>query len=47
VLIRQARDILVCKFHGDLTSFEEIFLMPAVEIIEKIKQKFSGGDTVS
>lgn len=46
VLIRQARDILICTFHGDLTSFERIFLMPAVEIIEKIKQRFSG-DTVS
>jgi hypothetical protein len=47
VLIRQARDILVCTFRGDLTSFERMFLVPAVEIIEKIKQKFSGADTVS
>ncbi|CRL08313.1 CLUMA_CG021402, isoform A, partial [Clunio marinus] len=45
VLIRQARDILVCTFHGDLTSFERLFLLPAVEIIEKIKQKFPCGDT--
>lgn len=47
VLIRQARDILVCTFHGDLTSFEEIFLKPAVSIIEKIKQNYPGGDMVS
>ncbi|XP_070494733.1 uncharacterized protein Pura isoform X3 [Chironomus tepperi] len=44
VLIRQARDILVCTFHGDLTSFEDIFLSPAAVIIAKIKQKFMEGD---
>lgn len=47
VLIRQARDILVCTFHGDLVAFEQSFLMPAAGIVEKIKQKFSGCDTVS
>lgn len=47
VLIRQARDILVCTFHGDLASFEEIFLSPAAVIIAKIKQKFMEGDAVS
>lgn len=47
VLIRQARDILVCTFHGDLTAFEEVFLSPAAVIIAKIKQKFTDGDAVS
>jgi hypothetical protein len=48
VLIRQARDILVCTFHGDLVSFEEIFLSPAALIIAEIKQQFAeGAATVS
>ncbi|KAG5679443.1 hypothetical protein PVAND_009009 [Polypedilum vanderplanki] len=44
VLIRQARDILVCTFHGDLISFEDNFLSPAALIIDKIKQQFTEGD---
>lgn len=41
VLIRQARDILVCTFHGDLSKFEENFLVPAATIGHKIKDKFA------
>lgn len=47
VLIRQARDVFIRTFHGDLTSFEQIFLSPAAAIIAKIKQKFTEGDAVS
>ena len=47
VLIRQARDILVCTFHGDLTKFEEIFLVPAAEIVKKIKERFPTNESVS
>lgn len=47
ILIRQARDVFICTFHGDVTSFEEIFLSPAAVIIAKIKQKFTEGDAVS
>lgn len=37
VLVRQARDLLVCTFHGDLLRFEEEFLCPAAEIVARIK----------
>jgi hypothetical protein len=47
VLIRQARDILVCTFHGDISAFEEVFLSPAAGIIAKIKQQFPVNDAVS
>lgn len=37
VLVRQARDLLVCTFHGDLQRFEEEFLCPAADIVARIK----------
>lgn len=37
VLVRQARDLLVCTFHGDLSRFERDFLSPAAKLIEIIK----------
>uniref|UniRef100_A0A182MNK0 Uncharacterized protein n=1 Tax=Anopheles culicifacies TaxID=139723 RepID=A0A182MNK0_9DIPT len=33
MLIRQARDLLVCTFHGDLERFEVDFLRPATDIV--------------
>ena len=43
VLIRQARDILVCTFHGDLAKFEEIFLKPAADIVGQLKDLYLEG----
>lgn len=37
VLVRQARDLLVCTFHGDLSRFEVEFLSPAAKLIEIVK----------
>lgn len=37
VLVRQARDLLVCTFHGDLSRFEREFLSPAAKLIEVVK----------
>lgn len=47
VLIRQARDLLVCTFHGDLTKFEEDFLSPAANIIDEAKRSCCTSETVS
>lgn len=47
VLIRQARDLLVCTFHGDLTKFEEEFLSPAAVIIDEAKRSCCTSETVS
>lgn len=47
VLIRQARDLLVCTFHGDLTKFEEDFLAPAAIIIDAAKRSCCTSETVS
>lgn len=47
VLIRQARDLLVCTFHGDLTKFEEEFLAPAANIIDEAKRSCCDLKTVS
>lgn len=35
-LLRQARDLLLYAFHGDLLRFEKEFLSPAAELIETI-----------
>lgn len=37
VLIRQARDILVCTYHGNLARFEERFLQPTAAIVSRLK----------
>lgn len=39
VLVRQARDLLVCTFHGNLSRFEDEFLAPASNIVERVKDK--------
>ncbi len=47
ILIRQARDVLVCTFHGDLTAFERTFMAPAAEIIVNIRKRHFGSEAVS
>lgn len=47
VLIRQARDLLVCTFHGDLTKFEDEFLAPAADIIDAAKRSCCASEKVS
>lgn len=37
ILIRQARDMLICRYHGDLQRFETDFMIPAAEIIDQVK----------
>lgn len=37
VLIRQARDILVCTYHGNLARFEERFMQPTADIVSRLK----------
>ncbi|XP_058457064.1 uncharacterized protein LOC131434407 [Malaya genurostris] len=46
VLIRQARDLLVCTFHGDLERFENGFLRPAADIVSGLRFAYLQG-TVS
>ncbi|XP_062708318.1 uncharacterized protein LOC134288220 isoform X2 [Aedes albopictus] len=43
VLIRQARDLLVCTFHGDLERFEAGFLRPAASIVGELKSSYLQG----
>lgn len=37
LLLIQARDLLMCTFHADLSRFEREFLSPAAELIENVK----------
>lgn len=37
VLVRQARDLLLCTYHGDLCRFESDFLAPAAIVITQVK----------
>ncbi|KAF4522615.1 hypothetical protein B566_EDAN003597 [Ephemera danica] len=37
VLVRQARDLLVCRFHGNLSQFEGSFLRPAAELLTSLR----------
>ncbi|XP_037905346.1 uncharacterized protein LOC119648013 isoform X4 [Hermetia illucens] len=47
VLLRQARDILVCTYHGCLKSFEEQFLAPLAEMLIRIREEHEiGQDTI-
>ncbi|XP_055536209.1 uncharacterized protein LOC129724944 isoform X2 [Wyeomyia smithii] len=43
VLIRQARDLLVCTFHGDLERFEADFLAPAADIVSGLQIAYLQG----
>ncbi|XP_069671571.1 uncharacterized protein [Periplaneta americana] len=37
VLVRQARDLLVCTFHGNLVRFEREFCVPAAELLQAVR----------
>jgi hypothetical protein len=43
VLVRQARDILVLSYHGDVSRFEHDYLSPAAEIVERLRLKYMAG----
>uniref|UniRef100_A0A182NJZ8 Uncharacterized protein n=1 Tax=Anopheles dirus TaxID=7168 RepID=A0A182NJZ8_9DIPT len=45
-LIRQARDLLVCTFHGDLERFEGHFLRPATAIVRELRCTYQRGKAV-
>ncbi|XP_055623263.1 uncharacterized protein LOC129766700 [Toxorhynchites rutilus septentrionalis] len=45
VLIRQARDLLVCTFHGDLEQFEVGFVRPAADIVAELRSAYLQGKT--
>lgn len=38
ILLRQARDLLMCTFHADLSRFEREFLAPAAKLIGIVKK---------
>ncbi|XP_020278921.1 uncharacterized protein LOC109852293 isoform X2 [Pseudomyrmex gracilis] len=37
LLVRQARDILVCAYHGNLDNFVRTYLSPAATLLEEVK----------
>ncbi|EFN71013.1 hypothetical protein EAG_09903, partial [Camponotus floridanus] len=37
LLIRQARDILVCAYHGNLENFVRAYLSPAAALLAEVK----------
>ncbi|XP_076262791.1 uncharacterized protein LOC143197888 isoform X3 [Rhynchophorus ferrugineus] len=41
-LIRQARDLLVCEYHGCLTKFENEFCVQASKLLQYLKDEQSG-----
>lgn len=45
LLIRQARDILVCAYHGNLENFVRTYLSPAATLLAEIK--CAASETVS
>jgi len=45
LLIRQARDILVCAYHGNLENFIRIYLSPAAALLTEVK--CAASETVS
>lgn len=45
LLIRQARDILVCAYHGNLENFVRTYLSPAAVLLAEVKNVAS--ETVS
>ena len=36
-MVRQARDLLVCTFHGNLARFEREFCIPATELLRAVR----------
>ncbi|XP_033222681.1 uncharacterized protein LOC117176535 [Belonocnema kinseyi] len=38
ILTRQARDILVCAYHGNLENFVKSYLSPAANLLEEVKR---------
>ncbi|XP_016845729.1 uncharacterized protein LOC100120109 isoform X2 [Nasonia vitripennis] len=38
ILTRQARDILVCAYHGNLENFVKSYLSPAVKLLSEVKR---------
>ncbi|EZA60608.1 hypothetical protein DMN91_000116 [Ooceraea biroi] len=45
LVIRQARDILVCAYHGNLDNFVRIYLSPAAGLLAEVK--YAASETVS
>ncbi|KAK1121423.1 hypothetical protein K0M31_010225 [Melipona bicolor] len=41
LLIRQARDILVCAYHGNLENFLKTYLSPAASLLAEVKSAAS------
>ena len=39
VLIRQARDVLVCEYSGDITKFEQNFCLPLSTLLRDIYEE--------
>ncbi|KAJ9600446.1 hypothetical protein L9F63_009216, partial [Diploptera punctata] len=37
VLVRQARDLLVCTYHGNLMRFERDFCVLAAQLLEEVR----------
>ncbi|CAH0547509.1 unnamed protein product [Brassicogethes aeneus] len=46
-LIRQARDLLVCDYHGCLIRFEKDFCIPALKLLQRIKNENTSDITLS
>lgn len=44
VVVRQASDVLFCKFFGDLPRFKSEFLEPVAQLLDLIKAKVSSKD---
>ena len=38
LLTRQARDILVCAYHGNLENFVKSYLSPAANLLQEVKR---------
>jgi hypothetical protein len=38
VLVRQARDLLVCTFLGNLVQFEREFCVPASQLLRSVRE---------
>lgn len=39
VLVRQARDLLVCEYLGNIARFEEEFCIPAAQLLKAMKDQ--------
>lgn len=47
VLLKQARDILVCEYRGCLSSFEKNFLKEFADIAKDLKDKHAVGESIA